>query len=186
MNTSYDMTESSILISKLIRLTRLGKVEWSQKRSASFPEMVRFQTTINQVPGASPFSPDEDWEALIWSTDKEAGFRIFEKESHPGTTSRRWTAEEGGDPFGNPPMNVPADSASFAPKGPVTQQLEAIRDQYTSGRDLVAISIDHENGPTHGEIYVNLISLVELARRSVDKVEPKIERVKQYLEKLAV
>jgi len=83
-------------------------------------------------------------------------------------------------------MNVPADSASFAPKGPVTQQLEAIRDQYTSGRDLVAISIDHENGPTHGEIYVNLISLVELARRSVDKVEPKIERVKQYLEKLAV
>jgi hypothetical protein len=50
----------------------------------------------------------------------------------------------------------------------------------------VAISIDHENGPSQGEIYVNLISLLELVRRSVDKVEPKLDRVKQYLDKLAV
>jgi hypothetical protein len=46
--------------------------------------------------------------------------------------------------------------------------------------------VDHEEGPTLGETYINLMALLELARRSVDKVEPKIDRVKQYLDKLAV
>lgn len=54
------------------------------------------------------------------------------------------------------------------------------------GRDLVAISIDHDHDAELGSIYVLLMALLELARRSVDKVEPKIDRVKQYLEKLAV
>jgi hypothetical protein len=54
------------------------------------------------------------------------------------------------------------------------------------GRDLVAISIDHDHDAKQGAIYVLLVALLELARRSVDKVEPKIDRVKQYLEKLAV
>lgn len=53
-------------------------------------------------------------------------------------------------------------------------------------RDLVSISIDREDGPSRGEVYVNLMALLELARRSSDKVEPKIDRVKQYLDKLAV
>ena len=55
-----------------------------------------------------------------------------------------------------------------------------------AGRDLVAISIDHDHDAEQGAIYVLLMGLLELARRSVDKVEPKIDRVKQYLEKLAV
>jgi hypothetical protein len=54
------------------------------------------------------------------------------------------------------------------------------------GRDLVAISIDHDHHTEQGAIYVLLMGLLELARRSVDKVEPKIDRVKLYLEKLAV
>jgi hypothetical protein len=53
-------------------------------------------------------------------------------------------------------------------------------------RDLISIAISHVGGPTRGEIYVNLVSLIELARRASDKVEPKIDRVKQYLDKLAV
>jgi len=157
MNTPYDMTESSLLIAKLVNLTRDGKIAWAQKRSAVLPEMVRFQTTS-----------DEDLEALVWSTNKEAGFRILEKEPVPASARRSW---EGGDPLGNPPLNVAADSTSLP---------------LISGRDLVAISVDHENGSTRGEIYINLISLLELARRASDKVEPKIDRVKQYLEKLAV
>lgn len=56
----------------------------------------------------------------------------------------------------------------------------------TSERDLISISIDHEDGPARGEVYVNLMALLELARRSANKIEPKIERVKQYLDKLAV
>ena len=54
------------------------------------------------------------------------------------------------------------------------------------GRDLVAISIDHDHDAEQGATYVLLMGLLELARRSVDNVEPKIDRVKQYLEKLAV
>lgn len=55
-----------------------------------------------------------------------------------------------------------------------------------SGRDLVAISIDHDHDAEQGPLYVLLMALLELARRSVDKVEPKIDRVKEYLDKLAV
>jgi hypothetical protein len=55
-----------------------------------------------------------------------------------------------------------------------------------SSRTLVAISIDHDHGAEQGATYVLLMALLELARRSVDKVEPKIDRVKHYLEKLAV
>jgi hypothetical protein len=157
MNTPYDLTESSILIAKLLQLTRDGKIEWAEKRSAVLPEMARFQTTI-----------DEDLEALVWSTNKEAGFRILEKEPVPRNARRRW---EGGDPLGNPPLNVAADSEPLP---------------FISGRDLVAISVDHGIGPSRGEIYVNLISLLELARRASDKVEPKIDRIKHYLDKLAV
>lgn len=54
-----------------------------------------------------------------------------------------------------------------------------------SERDLISVSIDHENGPFSGELYVNLMSLFELARRSADKIEPKIERVKEYLDRLS-
>lgn len=56
----------------------------------------------------------------------------------------------------------------------------------TADRDLISISLDHEDGPSRGQIYINLMSLLELARRAADKIEPKIERVKQYLDKLAV
>ena len=55
-----------------------------------------------------------------------------------------------------------------------------------SERDLVSISIDHDHGAAQGAIYVMLMALLELARRSEDKIEPKIDRVKQYLDKLAV
>jgi len=153
MNTIYDMTESAILIAKLLRLTRDNKIEWAQKKSFGFPEMGQFQTTI-----------DGDLEALVWSTNKEAGFRIFEKESPP-----RLSPPLGGFYTSNP--DVPFVSAPLLP---------------IPERDLVAISFDHENGAAQGEIYVNLISLLEVARRSSDKVEPKIDRVKQYLDQLAV
>jgi hypothetical protein len=55
-----------------------------------------------------------------------------------------------------------------------------------SRRDLLAISIGHDHDAEQGAVYVLLMALVELARRSVDRVEPKIDRVKQLLEKLAV
>jgi hypothetical protein len=156
MNTSYDITESSILIAKLIRLTRDAKIEWEQRKSAAFPGMIRYQTPI-----------DEDSEALVWSTSKEAGFRIFEKVPPSPLARSSWNA-----PFGlNPPMNVPADSAPLL---------------HIAERDLVAITFDHINGPSQGESYVNLMILLELARRSSDKIEPKIDRVKQFLDKLAV
>jgi hypothetical protein len=149
MNTAYDMKESSILITKLLPLTRDGKISWAEKRSFGVPDMGQYQTAI-----------DGDLEALVWSTSKEAGFRIFEK---------------GPEPLLEPLYSSNPDVPLLLP-----------RIQSISERDLVAISMEHENGPAQGEIYVNLISLFELARRSSDKIEPKIERVKQYLEKLAV
>jgi hypothetical protein len=167
MNTSYDLTESRILIDKLIRLTRDSKIEWAQRRSASFPKMARFHTTINQVPGASPFSPDEDLEALVWSTDKAAGFRLFETTVEPSAPSQPSSSTG----------RLYVQSKDRVVYGGLAD---------VSERDLVAVSIDHENGPSHGGVYVSLMSLLELARRSVDKVEPKIDRVKQYLDKLAV
>jgi hypothetical protein len=150
MNSPYDLTESAVLIAKLVGLTRDGKIEWIPKRSRVMPEMIRFQTSL-----------DEELEVVVWSTAKEAGFRIFE--SGAAGILRSW---ESGDPMGNPPMNVQADTMPQ--------------------RDLISIAISHVGGPTRGEIYVNLVSLIELARRASDKVEPKIDRVKQYLDKLAV
>jgi hypothetical protein len=152
MNSPYDWTESAVVITKLVGLTRDGKIEWTPKRSPVMPEMVRFQTSL-----------DEESEAVIWSTGKEAGFRIFESGANGAGLLRSW---ESGDPMGNPPLNVQAN-----PMLP---------------RDLISIAINHASGPARGEIYVNLMSLVELARRTSDKVEPKIDRVKQYLDKLAV
>ena len=149
MNTAYDLTESSILIAKLLRLTRDAKIEWAERRAFGLPEMRRYQATI-----------DGDLEALVWSTNKEAGFRIFEKVPEPRL---------------EPPYSSNPDVPLLLPRIlPIPE------------RDLVAISIDHENGPTRGEIYVNLISLLELARRSSDKIEPKVDRIKEYLDKLAV
>jgi hypothetical protein len=157
MNTPYDFTESAVLIAKLVELTREGKINWSQKTLGIFPGTTRFHTTI-----------DGDLEAAVWSTDKEIGFRIFEKNPPAGNTSQRW---EGGDPMGNPPLNVQAHSAPLP---------------LATGRDLLAISIERAGGAMRSEVYIPLMGLLELARRSSDKIEPKIERVKQYLEKLAV
>lgn len=53
-------------------------------------------------------------------------------------------------------------------------------------RDLVAISIEHDHDASLGPIYTMLMALLELARRAEDKVEPKVDRAKQYLDKLAV
>jgi hypothetical protein len=153
MNTTYDMTESAILIAKLLRLTRDNKIEWVQKRSFGFPEMAQYQTAI-----------DGELEALVWSTNKEAGFRIFEKGPEPRLVPPRERL-----------ITYNAD-VPFVSSSPLL----------ISERDLVGVSFDHENGAAQGEIYVNLISLLELARRSSDKIEPKIDRVKQYLDQLAV
>ncbi|HEV2132742.1 MAG TPA: hypothetical protein VGR47_00630 [Terracidiphilus sp.] len=153
MNTTYDMTESSILISKLLGLTRGNKIDWAERRSSfGIPNMKQYHTTI-----------DRDLEALVWSSNKEAGFRIFEKGSGPQLIPPSSGRSSNPD--------VPFDSA---PRMSMPE------------RDLVSISIDHENGSTQGEIYINLISLLELARRSSDKIEPKVDRIKEFLDKLAV
>lgn len=157
MNTAYDVKESAVLVAKLVGVTRDGKIEWFQRSSTALSAMARFQTAL-----------DGDLHAEIWSTDAEVGFRILEAEPQLETIGHR---REGGARFGSPLLNLLADS---------TQPL------LVSGRDLIAISISHEEGPSRGELYVNLMSLLELARRSADKVEPKIDRVKQYLDKLAV
>lgn len=77
-------------------------------------------------------------------------------------------------------------SAGFRVAEKNAQDPGLIRMPVIPGRDLVAISIDHDHDAEHGAVYVLLMALLELVRRSVDKVEPKINRVKQYLEKLAV
>lgn len=51
-------------------------------------------------------------------------------------------------------------------------------------RDLLSISIDHEHDADLGPLYTMLMALLVLARRTIDKVEPKIDQVKQYLDKL--
>jgi hypothetical protein len=146
------MKESAILIAKLLPLSRDGRIKWEDDSSdLTGSWMSRFQTTI-----------DNDLLVSVWSTNEEAGFRVSEK-GRP-----RW---KGGDPLGNPPLNVGADSRT-----PL----------FNSGRDLVAISLSHELGSAQGDIYPSLMSLLELARIACDKVEPKIDRVKQYLDKLAV
>jgi hypothetical protein len=151
VNTQYDIKESSILIEKLLPLSRDGKIKWQEDSSADAGlVLTRFQTTI-----------DKDLLVQVWSSNKEAGFRLSEK------GRGRWR----GQPLGNPPLNVRADSEP---------------DLYSAGRDLLVISITHELGAAQGEIYTNLMSLLELARIASDKVEPKIDRVKQYLDKLAV
>ena len=136
MNTAYDLAESAILVSKLLALTRNGKVEWlkGSQRSSKVDEVItRFHTKL-----------EDDLEASVWSTTKSAGFRVFEKSTETGVLT------------------------------------------FTLERDLISVTLDHDEGASRGEVYVNLISLLELARRSADKVEPKIDRVKQYLDKLAV
>ncbi|MGH9604232.1 MAG: hypothetical protein ACRD3N_00895 [Terracidiphilus sp.] len=149
MNTAYDMTESATLITKLLRLTRDNKIEWTQKTSIGLPEMGQYQTTI-----------DGDLRSLVWSTNKAAGFRLSEKVPVPPVPARADVV-----------VGVLGSIAKMA--GPPE-------------RDLIAISIDHDDGSSRGELYVNLMSLLELARRSADKIEPKIERLKEYLDKLAV
>jgi len=138
MNTPYDFTESAALLEKLFGLTRDGKIEWQRNNLVSRTSeiMTTCRTTL-----------DKDLDALIWSNDKAAGFRLSEK----------------------------PDEASYIP------EISAI-----SGRDLLSISINHDHGAEQGAVYVLLMGLLELARRSVDKVEPKIDRAKQYLDKLAV
>ncbi len=165
MNTSYDMDQSTDLIAQLIRLTRESKIEWLQKGSAAFPEMARYQTTING-----------DSEAQVWSTNKQAGFKIFEKRPEPESDSLLIGKQ----------ASYAAAGVDIASGSPLLMMAAAASLLRISERDLVAISIDHEKGPAKGEIYVNLMSLLELARRSADKIEPKVERLKQYLEKLAV
>jgi hypothetical protein len=51
-------------------------------------------------------------------------------------------------------------------------------------RELLSIMIAHEHDPQLGPDYVALMGLIELARRAADKVEPKVDRAKQYLDKL--
>jgi hypothetical protein len=138
MNTPYDFTESAALLEKLFGLTRDGKIEWQRNNLVSRTSeiMTTCRTTL-----------DKDLDALIWSNDKAAGFRLSEK----------------------------PDEALYIP------EISAI-----SGRDLLSISINHDHSAEQGAIYVLLMGLLELARRSVDKIEPKIDRVKQYLDKLAV
>ncbi len=138
MNTAYDLTESAVLIAKLVALTREGKIEWFQ-HSLSLIQFGSDVTTRYQTP------LDGELNALIWLSSKSAGFRLFE-------------------------MTGEAAESRMA----------------RSERDLLAISLDHEDGSSRGEIYINLMSLLELARRSADKIEPKVDRIKQYLDKLAV
>jgi hypothetical protein len=138
MNTGYDFAESAVLISKLVGLTRDGKIEWRERKAGLVRELGPTTTRYNST-------LDADSEALVWSSDRSAGFRLYEK--------------------------------ALESTGVFTT---------TTERDLISISVDHEEGPSRGEVYVNLIALLELARRSADKIEPKIERVKQYLDKLAV
>jgi hypothetical protein len=152
VNTPYDVNESSILIAKLLPLSRDSKIRWLEDASTQAGlGLVRYQTAI-----------DEDLLVQIWLSNREVGFRLSEK------GRGRW---RGGDSLGNPPLNVPATSTP---------------DFYSAGRELLAVSISHELGAAQGEIYPNLMSLLELARVSWDKVEPKVDRVKQYLDKLAV
>jgi hypothetical protein len=148
MNTNYDLKESSVLIEKLLQLTRANKIEWNQSPALGGLGIARFQTTL------------EDGALLvqIWSSNKESGFRLAEKASQ-GTY---------GGLLGK----------DFS--------VEAVPFLMSPDRDLVAISLSHEAGAAQGESYVNLMSLLELARRSADKIEPKIDRVKQLLDKLAV
>lgn len=142
MNTSYDMTESPILIDKLIRLTRDSKIEWTHQDSSARRETL----DVYRTPLAG------DVEAVIWVSGRQAGFRLSEKK---------------------------VESNAFS-------KLPAARILGGGDRDILSIMVDHEEGPTLGETYINLMALLELARRSVDKVEPKIDRVKQYLDQLAV
>jgi hypothetical protein len=157
VNTAYDLTESAVLITKLVALTREGKVEWTEKnlRSLGSIEVTsRYQTTL-----------DGDLNALVWLSSKSAGFRLVENVIEPN-----------------------ANAQSIPPIGPLSsaklQTVPSLR--MISERDLLAVHFDHEDGPARGEIYINLMSLLELARRSSDKIEPKVDRVKQYLDKLAV
>lgn len=136
MNSAYDLKESADLISKLLVLTRDGKVEW-RKESLLVKTIVPVTTRF-----LAPL--DGDSEAQVWLTSTSAGFKLAEKTREPGIFVT------------------------------VTE------------RDLISISIDHEDGPSSGQIYIDLMSLLELARRSADKIEPKIDRVKQFLDKLAV
>jgi hypothetical protein len=161
MNTPYDFDEAGALIARLLQLTRGARIEWSQDQWASLvsgPVLLRFRTPLG-----------EDSEALIWSSDSAVGFRLIETAVGPASPPQSASVPRSGR------LYVPTKNrASFGGLPDISE------------RDLVAISIDHENGPSQGEIYVNLISLLELVRRSVDKVEPKLDRVKQYLDKLAV
>jgi|GEM_PF-2232958 len=50
--------------------------------------------------------------------------------------------------------------------------------------ELLSIMIEHEHDPELGPDYVALMGLIELARRATDKVEPKVDRAKQYLDRL--
>ena len=151
MNTAYDQKESSVLIDKLLQLTRAKKIDWGQNSILSTPVIARFQTIL-----------DGELVAQIWSSNKEAGFRLTEKApqaTYSGPLGKDLPLES---LSGNQPFLLSAD------------------------RDLIAISVSHESGAAQGEIYSNLMSLLELARLSVDKVEPKVDRVKQFLDKLAV
>jgi hypothetical protein len=152
MNNPYDFHESAALITKLVDLTRNGKIEWSQglKPLISFDEIDRYYAIV-----------EGNLEVQVWVSKKAAGFRLIER--------AREQSESPVPPLMPSPRN-------FIPLG-----LPNITE-----RELIAISLSHEEGPSRGQIYIKLMALLELARRSVDKVEPKVDRVKQYLDKLAV
>lgn len=158
MNTTYDLNESEILIAKLLGLTRDGKIEWTQDK---LRVSIIDESTIRYRAELEGIL-----EVVIWSSSKAAGFRLIEKLAQ--------SSEAPSSP-GTPGI------LGRIPQMPVIRGSSSI-----SERDLIAISIDHEEGPSRGELYVNLMSLLELARRFADKIEPKVDRVKQYLDKLAV
>jgi hypothetical protein len=160
MNTEYDFKESSVLVAKLVTLTRNSKVEWTLHDSGVLTfgdSLTRYSTPL-----------EGDLEAQVWTSNKSAGFRLFEK-AHLVLSPPN---------FGLPVKGIPPP--------PRTSDSGSTGQRRTTERDLLAISIDHEEGPAKGEIYVDLIALLELARRSADKIEPKVDRIKQYLDKLAV
>jgi hypothetical protein len=156
MNTPYDFTESAALIEKLIGLTRDDKIEWTHIVAQPLTMETSFRYRAKI---------EDNLEVLVWQTTKSAGFRLFEK-----LPSRQESRQ----------LGVSGEVPSIASAHPVPNLM------IFSERDLISISINHEEGPSFGERYVNLMSLMELAMRSADKIEPKVDRVKQYLDKLAV
>lgn len=144
MNSRVALEDAEKLIVKLTDRTREGKIVWTE--SSRHRNVNALETSL-----------EAPLKAIVWVTNREAGFRVSET------------------------------------KDEIVEAVEEIFEGQslpTPGQEkrLLSISVSSKGGydyPEEERIYIKLIDLHELARRSAYKIDAQFENINDYLDRLA-